>query len=202
MLSSVKQSDYDFYVYDKSDETDKCYLLNKPLGVSSIQIDEVKRNMAEIKRFQSVKLPLEIKLGYSDKMSRQEIQEIRKKFIEVHKKRRSKMQDKNYSKYERKMKKIVKRITTILYHHILHSHTYLPSPSEGALLFSEANFIEYPFQLLATSNLGTSTTFPTFVFSVLNKEPEPEEEHAHDMDRNEISEMINYIFEELHLAHE
>lgn len=41
------------------------------------------------------------------------------------------------SMYMTKMKKMIKKVSTIIYHHIVHSHKHIPKASQGALLFSE-----------------------------------------------------------------
>lgn len=152
----------------------------------------------------SVQLPGKLSFSSSNKISRRFIQEMRKQLILMRKANLMNLKSKNfYWIYEKKMNKMVNFITTILYHHILHSHTYISEPSEGALLFSEKHYIEVEKKLHTTTDIGIITTFPVFQFTV-EKETLPEDEREYDFDvnRNEISKMITYIFDELHLAHE
>jgi len=44
--------------------------------------------------------------------------------------------------YLLKMKKMVKKVSTIIYYHILHSHNEQPKPSKAANLFNEKKILE------------------------------------------------------------
>lgn len=66
-------------------------------------------------------------------LTSKEVRKQRKALIKLQLKARRKKD----SFYEIKMKKMIKKVSTIIYHHILHSHKYHPKASEGAMLFSE-----------------------------------------------------------------
>ena len=58
------------------------------------------------------------------------------------------------SDYEKKMRKMAKMVSKILYYRILYTHTKKPKASKAALLFNEKNFLPSNKQIHTTCHFG------------------------------------------------
>jgi hypothetical protein len=59
----------------------------------------------------------------------------------------------------------VKKVSTIIYHHILHSHQNIPEASEEANLFSETMLYKQNAETLVTVLTRVPCTLPSFMFT-------------------------------------
>ena len=131
------------------------------------------------------------KIYHQDKL---EIVKMRKNLIKLHCEARNKIDN----HYETKMKKIIKKISTIIYHHVLHSHKHIPKPSEGALLFSEKNITKKKETKNVVFVSGVPGLAPSFVYHTDKEKKKTDEDKK--FSKYIIYEFIVIIFSCLHLA--
>ena len=124
-----------------------------------------------------------------------ELVKMRKNLIKLHCEARNKIDN----HYEVKMKKIIKKISTIIYHHVLHSHKHIPKPSEGATLFSEKLITKKKDPKSAVFVSGVPGLAPSFVYHS-EKEEKKKTSEEKKFSKYIIYEYIVIIFSWLHLA--
>lgn len=72
--------------------------------------------------------------------------------------------------YEKRMKKMSKMVSTLLYHRICYTHMNVAKPTENALMFNEGMFLPSHRSIRTTCDYPMTTTFPIFQFTVATME--------------------------------
>lgn len=128
----------------------------------------------------------------SEQKEREEIIELRKKFLEQKKKeRKSKVKEDTLYKYNRD--DMIEKVSKIIHKHIVFAEQNIRRPSQGAMLFDEKNYKRERWMVHTTH--GFSGTLPIFLYSLEKVEYEVKEWAPED-----IMKFIKRIFVDLQLA--
>lgn len=131
---------------------------NKLVRVTSLEISAPNANFAPDQTFQETK-----EEDSNDQREREEIIEMRRKFLEQKKKeRQNKFQEDTLYKYNRD--EMIEKVSRIIYEHILHSEENMPISSAGAELFNERIYKRQRWMINTTH--GFCSTLPNFIYSL------------------------------------
>lgn len=125
-------------------------------------------------------------------LNEEQVREKRKELLKL----QSKVRKQTDSLYLNKMKKMAKKVSTIIFHHILHSHKHIPKASEGAMLFSESTVKAQPKEHQVYIMGGAPCISPSFVFH--NEVSKPSVKDS-TFSKYKIFEFISVIIGCMHL---
>lgn len=163
---------------------------NRMMRVTSIEVDSKNAPPSQVQK------STEESKGESgdsaEQKEREEIIELRKKFLEQKKKeRKNKIKEDTLYKYNRD--DMIAKVSKIIHKHIMYAEENIRRPSQGAMLFDEKIYKRERWMVHTTH--GFSSTMPIFLYSLQKIEYE-----AKMCSPEDIMKFIKRIFVDLQLA--
>lgn len=228
ILSSEKDSDFELFMNeDIKLEVQKA---NQKVDVShSNMLGTVKYSQYEQKLFSVQALDKNL-LCHSNQSNDNQLHLRRRITLDAIKKQRKAETLIDMSLYDKNMKKMASKISSLLFYRILYSEMHVPAPTKGALMFNQNIFLPQRKKVKTSNEFGVLTTFPTFqyvtatedhflnsenmksgedvdqnCFKRLNQVFSPSQISPRILEKyshiqNEIKSFIKEVFGELHLA--